>query len=683
MLPETHPLIEAVTEPLANNAEQRMAARAFLGEKFDAAHPHIAETSTRIEAAGRRKFPELSKGVLWTLAALALAAVIFSNAGTFRFAHSVYNYDIFEPWKKPALPAGLTKEQRLLLGDPEMDDLVQKRQLHELAPENPAYFAEYAQAFVSENDRLPPNFLDSAARVAPDNAFFHWFAAGQIGKETYKKKTRSGPSPPPRMVDGVRLNPLPREMEFDITDPTAFAESLALVEKAAALPEFETYTNAMTSARVQLAPTGDLAEFTTALLYAYGGSSGMIRLRLVSDLFCAQAELLSKDGRQEEFLSLAERRDALITHLGRNPDQNLIGELVHAVIAMGTATNFHFAADRLGLEDLAKRYGQEMAAFQEQRDRLRIRDKKEPENFPEKEASMLTALALPMVSRQVEDAPPIAAVDFEPMRMAERELAGSLGVLALALLLPFAALLLFLFRFVVSPIIRLPAKQMAGVLGKMDWLWVIGLGVVCPILFFLTIIRLTPLGGRGYGLMYFQAALPGVQYTALLLTLLVAPALIVRWRLGKSLAPFHFEDRFTVPIALAAMAMLAVWSLAALPFIEFLEKNDSINGFTLAALAAPPALCVALIFANALRAILGKPHSRLAQAATAVAVLPAYPIAVLLLCSLTPIHHAEEKRWLAKETLLRIDPNAPDLGAYEFKIAAQKRKEINAITGLE
>ena len=108
-----------------------------------------------------------------------------------------------------------------------------------------------------------------------------------------------------------------------------------------------------------------------------------------------------------------------------------------------------------------------------------------------------------------------------------------------------------------------------------------------------------------------------------------------------------------------------------------------LNDFTLAALAAPPVLCLCLLFANALRSLLGKPAARLAQCTTAVAVLPAYPIAILILCALTPIYSAGEKRWLAKETLIRIDPDAPDLGAYEFKIAAQKRKEINAITGVE
>jgi hypothetical protein len=288
-----------------------------------------------------------------------------------------------------------------------------------------------------------------------------------------------------------------------------------------------------------------------------------------------------------------------------------------------------------------------------------------------------------MVARQAVSPPPISEADFTPMRMVEHELLGALGILALALFLPLAALAVFLFRFVATPMIRVPAKRMAGVLGVADWAWVIGLGVVLPILLFLIVTRLTPLGGREYGAMFFVLAFPGVQYAALLLGILIAPAMIVRWRLVKRLAPFGFGDRFTVPVALAVLAMIAVWSLAALPVVEHLTTANLLNNFTLAALAAPPVLCLCLLFANALRAILGKPAVRLAQCATAVAVLPAYPITIILLCALTPIYSAGEKRWLAQETLLRIDPDAPDLGAYEFKVAAQKRMEINAITGVE
>lgn len=676
MLPPTNPLIEAVTEPLADNAERRMAAQHLLSGTFDPAHPAIAGTTARIEADGRRKFPVWRKALPWVLAAIALAVTVFSHVPMIRIGATLFDYNLFEPWEKPALPPGLTEEQRLLLGDPDEDGFDQKRRLHAHNPENPAYYAEYAQGYLSENENLPPDFLESAARIAPDNAYFPYIAAGQIGKKCITKKNRSGPTPPQRIVDGVRLSPPFRETEFDITDPAAFGEALELFSNAAAMPGYETYTSPMIVARVSLLPVGNIAEFTRALMYAYGTTaSGIISLRLIADLLDARAEQLSKSGDKEGFLALAGQREAFLAHLGRNPDTYLVGELVYAVIASATATNFHAAADRLGLTEMAATYRKQVDALQADKDTRDIRSKKNSEEFPENKASSLTRLTMPMLGRQVNQPAPLNEADFEPLRMAEHELAAGLGVLATALLIPLAALIVFLFRFVFPPIIRLPAKRMAGVLGPVDWLWVMALGIVLPILVFLVITRLTPFSGRGYGASFFLFAFPGVHFVALILALLIAPAAAVRWRLSKLLAPFGVIDRFTIPLAAAALAMLLAWSLAAFPGLVRFEMGN----LTLIALAAPPALCLGLLFAHSLRAILGRPAARFAQCAIAVAVLPAYPLAIIALCSLIPLHSAAERRWLAKETLLRINPAAPDLGAYEFKIAAQKRKEINAI----
>jgi len=676
VLPKSLPIIEAATEPLADNAERRMAAHTLLSETFDPTHPAIAKTTARLEAAGRRRFPIWRNALPWALAMLVLAMTVFSHAPMIRIGATIFDYDLFEPWEKPPLPPGLTKEQRLLLGDPDEDGFDQKRRLHAHAPGNPAYFAEYAQGYLSENRKLPPDFLETAARIAPDNAFFFYIAAGQIGKESTTKKSRSGSSPPPRILEGVRLSPPFRETEFDITDPTAFEEALELVSKAAALPGFETYTNPMTTARVRLLPAGNMAEFTRALMYAYGTSaSGIIQLRYIADLLCARAEQLSKNGDREGFLALAVQREAFLAHLGRNPDTYLVGELVYAVIASATAMNFHAAADRIGLTEMAATYRKQADAFQADKDMRDIRSKKEPEEFPVNKASSLAGLVMPMLGRQVNNPVPLNEADFEPLRMAEHELVAGLGILAAALLIPFAALIVFLFRFVFPPVIRLPAKRMAGVLGAVDWIWVMLLGIVLPILVFLVITCLTPLSGRGYGASFFLFAFPGVHLAALLLALFIAPAAAVRWRLSKQLAPFGVSDRFTIPLAAAALGVLLAWSLAAFPGLVRFEMRN----FTPIALAAPPALTLGLLFAHSLRAILGKPTARIAQCATAVAVLPAYPLAIIALCAIIPIHSAGEKHWLAKETLVRIDPTVPGFGAYEYKVAAQKRKEINAI----
>jgi hypothetical protein len=663
MLPEAHPLIEKVTEPLADNAERRMAAHAFLGEKFDAAHPGMAEATARIEAAGRRKFPLVRKALPWVLAALVLAAAVYSWLPTIRWMTQVLNTlssysstGFGRVWPPP--PAvGLYKKGQSSLWDGfyEKGFLEKKRTLR-LFFDHPAHFDEYVHAFVSERQSLPPDFLETAAHMAPENAYFIYYAAGRVGAECLNHKK--------------------------ITDPAAFEEAMALIAKAAALSNYETYTDCNLNARGHVLPADFKHDLIKAFGYAYGGSSGMIQLRNISDLLCARAEQLSKSGRKEEFLALAKQREAFIAHLGRNLDLNLASELIYASIAMDTAKNFESAADLLGLTEMAETYRKQAEALQVEKDLRDIREKK-GKNYAfsmDKATHLHLRHTMTTFEREVMSMPPISADDFELMRRAEHELVGGLGLLAIALSIALAALLVFLFRFVFTPMIRVPAKRMAGTLGMADWAWVIGLGVVMPILLFLQITRLTPQGGREYGLLHFQMAFPGVQYVALLLALLIAPAMAVRWRLGKILAPFGFGDRFTVSTAYCVVIVLLPWSQQALIFVERFGMEQRL---TLAALAAPPTLCLCLLFANALRAILGKPAARLAQCATALAVLPAYPIAIILLCALTPIYSAGEKRWLAQETLLRIDPDVPLDALDVLKFTAQKRKEINAITGVK
>jgi hypothetical protein len=103
-------------------------------------------------------------------------------------------------------------------------------------------------------------------------------------------------------------------------------------------------------------------------------------------------------------------------------------------------------------------------------------------------------------------------------------------------------------------------------------------------------------------------------------------------------------------------------------------------GFTyFLVMAGPAVIGICFILLRGLLMLLGKSTARIAKVTTAIAVLRAFPVSILVLCLLLPIYQKCEKDWLAKDTLTTIDPDAPDLGAYEFKVAAQIRKEINAI----
>ena len=89
MLPETHPLIETVTKPLADNAEQAPWPPKLSLRKNST--PIIREwpIPPRVWKRAELKFPMLRKSLPWILAAIGLATVITYNSPTFRFAKMV------------------------------------------------------------------------------------------------------------------------------------------------------------------------------------------------------------------------------------------------------------------------------------------------------------------------------------------------------------------------------------------------------------------------------------------------------------------------------------------------------------------------------------------------------------------------------------------------------------------
>jgi len=678
MLPETHPLIEAVTKPLADNAEQRLAANELLAENFDADHPGLEEALARLLVDDGKRHPAAWKVALWSLAGIALALALFSHLPEIRLASSMYGSSLFEPPEPPPLPSGLTEKQRLLLGDPALDDLRQKRRLHLHEPDNPAYYAEFAGAYAAENEALPADYLETVARIAPENAFFMYLAAGQAGKRAIDK-TRSGSAPSkPRFVDGVRLGPAFREQEYSVTDRAAFDEAMELIGKAAELPDFRTYTGTMMAERSGILPDDTMAEFMHSLVHVYSTAWGIISLRNVADLMSARAQELSKEGRKEDFVAFARQREAFMSGLARNADTTLVGELVYAVIGSFTAMNFHGAADRLGLAEMAERYRRQMDAFQAMKDGLEIRRKKDEAPFPEESASMIAGMTLPMVRGQVFSPPPLGESDLRPMRLAEHDLAMRLGITSAALILLVACLLVFLFRFLTPRSVRHPAKRLAALLRPGDWVWVFLCGIVLPIAIFLAISGMTPLGGRDHGLKHFLLLFPGIHLLAILMNLLLAPALVIRWRLSTRLAPFGIGSG-GVRISGAVLLAILLWSLAAHPvLVRFGLAVPALIG-----ISAVPLLWVGNVFLNVMQAILGKPRQRVVYTATSAALPPAYAMGIIALCLTLPIFIASERHWLAQDTLFRTAPDAPDLGAYEFKIAAEKRREINAILGFE
>ena len=677
----SHPLLDSVTSALAGNDEQQLAARNLLGQTFDPLHPDLETCARRLQAPPARKSRILRNTLLWLVVAAAILAAASRYAATFANVTLIRNsFDFAESFSSLRPPPNLTREQRLLLGDPHSlsYDLSNSAELHRLRPENPAYFAEYAIHHLNENNSLPPDFLASAAQIDPQNALFPYLAAAALAKTAIEKQPNPGPKAAPRSVAGKRLPPPFRESLFTIQDPAAFEQAFSLITSAAKLPHLTSHTNEMICARAGIIPVNSLTDISLSLYHAYDTVTPAMQFRGIADLICARAGQLSHAGNTREFLELASLRERLMQQLTQNPDTQLIGELVLFVIASGTATNLHHAAERLGLDELANAYRAQSEALQQENDDRHLRSA----TLREDHLSILTRLSLPMIGKQVANPPALTDAHFKPLRMAEHELLRGLGLLAIALLLPLAALVVSLLRFTTPSILRHPARSLASSLGPLDHLLIFALGVLPPIAAFLLVTRLSPANGSDYGASFYLFLFPGVHLAALLLALLIAPPAIARWRLAKHLSPFGLPFRRALSAPLALLGILLAGALSAQTILLKLGSQNA----AFALLALPALLCLSYLLVSGLLLFLGSPATRLTQATTRLtqattrfAFPPAYAFAAITLCALIPLHIAAERSWVRQDSLLRIQPNPAMPGSYEFQIANQKRAETTAI----
>lgn len=679
MIPNNHPLIEAITQPLAGNAEMKLSASQFLEQTFDPDHPSVPQAQERLERQDRRRFTVLGKIVIWVLAITLLGFAMLADLRAFLEVAKIHDWEGLEDIKLPPVHRKLNDRERLLLGDPDADDLTNRKRLFESDPTNPAYFAEYAVQYCYQNDGLPPDFLETAERIDPENSFFIYLAAGVTGRESVGRIPHTTSRSPERIVAGVRLRPLPTEQAYTITDRVAYEEALKLIKKASGMPKFRTYTNQMTALRAHHIPTDNLVSYESGYdFFVSTISCGVLSLYGVFDLFSARAEELSKSGDESEFQLIASQQKALLHGLARNEDISSPNEYNYWIIAYVTAVNFHAAAERLGLNGLAETYRKQRDALVAREDDIRLRRAERMDVTPRKRASPLGFSGLLNRNHSTVEIPPLSDSYLKPMRLVEHELLGRFGLIAVSLMIMIGALVVYLFRFLPSKAILLPAKRIAKLLGFSDWVWIFGFGIALPVLVFFYISRLSPVSGRDYSCSHFEFAFPGIHLSALLLTLLLAPAIIARWRLTRRAAAFSFGSRLDL-LAPAVIGVLLVYAVVAFPLVMLLPSND----LTQFGLSLPLLGWLGFVFFNGLRIFLGSARSRLIQTATSIAVIPAYPLAIVTLCLTLPIYIKAERSGLAEDKRNFVDPVTSELVGYDYQVAAQMRKEINAIMGIE
>jgi len=668
VLPPTHPLIEAVVEPLSDNVEQKLAAIAMLGETFDTEHPAIPETLDRFEKVDSQNHHAFWKWILPALAGISIVAMGIVLTPQIRAIVTLNSYlgssTMFTP-PPVSRRADLTPEQNLLLGDPRKSSIEQKEDLIQSDPSRPDFYADYLYHYLIEFKKLPDDYFETIARIDPDNAFFLYVGAAVIGKDSVEKI--------PRTEDQKNNN---ESIKYTILDETRLANAMALFRKARELPKFNNYVSSLLASRIPLLKQRNMAEKVASIGYVAGHPSIAIRLRELGDMISARAAALSNDKDTEALHGVLRDNEHFLKVWSDSPVGSLVDELVLNVVAASTTTATYDAAIHLDLVREAELLAARKRQFDE---RILWRKKK---NHPDDSADisiyggMLHNLALPMVSRQVKKPMSISKEDLKPGRLIDHEIASRIFASLAFIILILASFTVFLFRFRASPLYRKISARIELLLTKTDWAWILCIGVILPFLYVILINRFTPLGGREYGIKGLGLIFPFIHYLLLLLSILSTPVLIIRWRLRTKTEAFSFSHRES---AVGWIILLIGLILVPCAYPLAMSIGADYDDFRL--LLVIPFLWKIAILVTCCRALFGKPELRITRAAAARSLIPAYALGILLFASLFPIFDASERHWNSHDRLMTLDPKYPGMTPYEYKVGAQLREEVKGMLG--
>lgn len=694
-------LTEAAIRPFHDNVEMAMAATHLL-EKIGTSNATSAEQAIqRWNAADAKPRKPIWPLVLAALMILVTATVII------RDSHEISRYAAWMNWARgfslfsfkpmpiPPPAAGLSSKQKLLLyGDPSKSTKSEKKEaLWRSAPENPAYYADYACAYMSDHNALPPDYFEITKRLAPQNSWFTYQAAAVEAKDAVKSKRRSG-----KRVAGKFVYAESRSWE--ILDQGRMDRALQLIHEALTQPEWNNYSTEVLKERIALLPERNFADrLDMSSILSGGASLSSIKLRILTDIIAAKAWSLAEASDAKGFQEITKAADHFIQGFLKQNSGAVLDELVAGLFASAISESFADAASKLGLKQDAARWKQISDRLEEWKTARNSRQFRIDGKIAEDgvETGGIFGGSLEMLTKQTEHMPPLTDADVKPGRLLYHEIfsrfLGYISWLLMGLFLAVGAL----YRFRLSAIGWRMAGRMEQLLDRKDWLWVLGVGVLFPLVYVMMINRLTPLGGRDFGMLGDMMLLPTAHFIGLILLWLIMPKQITRWRLAKSGAAVGFSSApwlgwLAVVCALTFIPFvgwLAVSRSTAMIWSEWMKKlglelpatvDGPIKGWITFTCFSVVILWLAI---SIFRALLSRPQ-QLVHHATISRILTRSYIAVLLLLALATVgFKASENYWFARENLGKTDPTKAGWSVYEYQVAIQMRKELREILGYD
>lgn len=561
-------------------------------------------------------------------------------------------------WKRK-----LTEDQELLLfGDLRQESKAERwRALWERDRSKPEFFVEYAAAYIAEREELPTDFLKIGYEIDPGNAWYSLVAAGvEAGK--------AGAAIPRSEEEKKAKEPA----KYELRDSDRLQAAMIYLRNAAGMPRFDTRQRELMAERIRLLPQDiDWPGSMQRVSYTAGTTSRSLPARKIVGAIALECQRIEASRDPEAMKALIRDWDTLVELLAQSSDFNMVDALVKNAIVFAGYAQVARSARSMGLEE-AERLEAIIRRLKEHRADLKAA-KGTHEDFKQR-AGVIAGLALPMVREQVLNPPEITEEKLKPARIAEHEFLAKIMTGAWSASFGILALVVWLYRFRGGELRRLLAERLGGLVDWKDQVWIMGAGVIAPLIMCLLMVRMPWTGAREWSIIAINF-LPLCALLALGMWLMILlPVLIARWRLAKR-AGFAGVGwaRVWIPWVLAGCLITATPLMGRL-LLPWNLKPPVVYGLLALSWVAQGWMLVV-----ACRGIFSKQKHLLKRVILSRAVFPAYLLAGILAGTAALVSHQLEKRAIREDLLTGISAEKPSMNIYEYEVTQVMGRELREL----
>lgn len=631
--------------PIPSDETVRDADAELLLESVPDADPDAVASLARWQWVddGQRRFPwrKCLAAVLVALSAWVLAV----TAQEARRIRALWPQNLFElpPNLNDVLTRGMSPQRRfLLLGDPAKNSAAERmRSLWDSAPDKAAYFAAFASAYRSEHGTYPPDFLEVARRLDPDNAWFTYLAAGDLARQAVKKIPRSG-----------KARRAGEPQTWSIVDGEKLDQAIGLLREGNGRLRYIDRRKDFIAMQVPLLPDSDLFDRLASFYYLAGYYGDISPQRRLAEGIAAAAWLAGEAGDAENLRTLARQAEVFLRTVAEPRDPTLLDGLLAKANIAAVSDGIRAAAEKLGLKQEAARFGAIHDKVTRLKERLNQGEETAEDHDLAMKCSYLGASVVSARRRMVSQPPPISDADLRPGRMTERMFVARAYSLAAWIVAGLCMLGIAVFRLVQPKRRSRLAVRVNALLLPVDWLWMVGAGVLVPFGLLTAVAHWTPLGGRAWGTFTGGGWLPlAAVFLTMTLLLLAVPGLIAAWRIRLR----------TTALGLAGGGTRLGWlavacALALVPAVGLVAPPAANLDWSLLAKGMLLAPLLLFILAASVRAPFGKPSRRLFRLAVASALVPCVACAMVLLIASAPVYQLAQRGFERHDHSINLGP---------------------------